>query len=197
MTPSEQKFLFALVRDALRSGSGNQIEAKRHDNKHIPTLRLFGYLKGNELTEGAFQQLFDTFELASCPYEIQQLADSFAIEICWRRPKGVIKDKLGSTGDGSSYRNLRTAFVSIGAKLETWYHEFGHVLFGCVKNNPEILALFKSLQKEAILIYPVVTQEQMRPVQHHLTNERVSPSPGRYMASSLSRVGSGLGAGLH
>jgi hypothetical protein len=72
-------------------------------------------------------------------------------------------------------------FVSGGAKLETWYHELGHVLFGCVKNNPDILMLFKSLQQEAASKYPFVSTEQMTPVQHHLTSEPVLPASGRYV----------------
>jgi hypothetical protein len=181
LTPSEQKLLFALVRDALHRGSGNQIEAKRRGNKHIPTLRSLGYLEGSELTEKAFQLLFQPYALAPSPSGVQQLADSFGIEICWRRPHGIIKAKLDRAGEGLSYRNLRTAFVSAGAQLETWYHEFGHILYGCVKNNPEILALFKTLQQEAVAAYPIVSQERMTPVQRAFTSELVSPSPGRYV----------------
>jgi hypothetical protein len=181
MTPSAQKFLFVLVRDALRRGSGDQILAKRHGNKHLPTLVSMGYVDGSELTERAFQRFFDTFDSASCPTEVHQLADSFGIEVRWKRPHGVIKDKLDCAGDGSSYRNLRTVFINDQAKLETWYHEFGHVLYGCIKNNADILALFKSLQHEATLTYPVVSREQMTPVQHHSTNQLVSPAPGRYV----------------
>ena len=76
MTPSQQKFLFVLVRDALRSES-DQIEAKRYASKHIPALRLLGYLNGDELTKLAYQELFSTFELLSCPTKVQYMADSF------------------------------------------------------------------------------------------------------------------------
>jgi hypothetical protein len=144
-------------------------------------LRLLGYLESEELTKRAFQEFFATFDLVHYPTEVQRLADSFAIEIHWRRPRGIIKDKLDSAGDGSSYRNLMTAFVGDSAKLETWYHEFGHILYGCIKNNPEILSLLKSLHQEAIARYPIVSQDQMRLVQHSITNELVLPSPGRYL----------------
>jgi hypothetical protein len=181
VTPSEQKFLFVLVREALRRGSGNEIEVNRLHKKHLPALRSLDFVTGSELTEKAFQKYFDTFEITSCPTEVQHLADSFEIAIRWRRPHGVVSNKLDRAGDGSAYRNLRTVFVKDGAKLETWYHEFGHILYGCIKNNPDILALFKRLQQQTILTCPVVLHDQMTPVQHHLTNELVSPSPGRYV----------------
>ena len=75
----------------------------------------------------------------------------------------------------------KTVFISDGAKLEAWYHELGHIIFGCVKNSPETWDLFKSLQQEAAAVYPVVTHEQMTPVQHPITNEPISPAPGQYV----------------
>jgi hypothetical protein len=42
-------------------------------------------------------------------------------------------------------------------------------------------ALFKSLQQKAVATYRVVSHEEMTPVQHRVTNELVSPSPGRYL----------------
>ena len=98
MTPSEKKFFFALICDAIRRGYGDQINATRADNKHVPRLRLLGYLDGDELTEIAFQRFFSTFELASCPSEIQLPADSFGAEIQWRRPRGVVKRKMDPAG---------------------------------------------------------------------------------------------------
>jgi hypothetical protein len=178
---SEDKFLFVLVRDVLHRRSGDQIDTKYQGNKHTPALRSFGYLKDMELTQKAFQRFFDTFGLVSCPNEIQQLANSLGVDVFWRRAHGVIEEQLDRAGDGSSFRNMRTVFVRDEAKLETWYHEFGHILYGCIKNNPEILILFQSLQQEATSTYPVVSQEEMTPVQHHLTNEPVSPLPGRYV----------------
>ena len=188
MTPSQQKFLFVLVRDALRSES-DQIEAKRYASKHIPALRLLGYLNGDELTKLAYQELFSTFELLSCPTKVQYMAGSFGIEILWRKPKGVIKDKLDRAGDGRCYRNLMTAFVNHGAKLETWYHEFGHILYGCIKNYPHVLESFNMLEQRAYATYPVVSHDEMPPVHHAVTNQEMLPSPGRYLLINKRYLG--------
>lgn len=181
MTPSERKFLFVIVRDALQRGSGNEIEPKRLGSKYLPVLRSLGFVEGSDLTRRAFEQLFTTFEPISCPNEVRQLTDSLGIEVYWKRPHGVIKSKFDSAGEGSAYRNLKTVFISDGAKLEAWYHELGHMIFGCVKNNSELWARFKALQQEATAVYPVVTHEQMTPVQHPVTNKPISPAPGQYV----------------
>ena len=180
MTPPEQKFLFVLVREVVCRGSGDQIEARRKRNKHIPGLRSLGYLEDENLTGMAFQEFFSTFELISCPTEVQQFVDSFGIEIHWRRPRGIIRNKLGQDR-GLSYRNALTVFIDDGSALETWYHEFGHILYGCIKNNASILEPFKLLQQEAVATYQIVSHEEMTPVQHPVTNHPVSPPPGRYV----------------
>lgn len=181
MNPSERKFLFVMVRDALQRRSGDQIEPKRLGNKHIPALRSLGYVKGNDLTRKAFEELFATFEPISCPSEIQQVVDSFGIEIVWRKPHGIMETNLDPAGEGSAYRNVKTIFIRPGARCEAWLHEFGHIVFGCVKNTPAIWELFKELQREAEAAYELVSHEQMTPVLHAVTRQPITPAPGKYM----------------
>jgi hypothetical protein len=136
---------------------------------------------GEELRGMAFQDFFEKFDLIPCPSAVRQMANGFGIEIPWRKPKGIIRCKLDAAGGGLSYRNQMTVFVRDGAKLETGYHESGHILFGCIRNDAEILALFMSLQQKAYAIYPVMSQEEMTPVQHPVTGCLALPAPGRYV----------------
>jgi hypothetical protein len=182
MTLSERKFLFVIVRDALQRRSGNQIEAKRRDNKHIPALRSLGYVEDNDLTRKAFEELFATFEPVSCPPEILQVVDSFGIEISWKKPQGIMERNLDAAGEGSAYRNLKTIFIRPEARREAWFHEFGHIVFGCVKNTPAIWELFKDLLREAQAAFEVVSHEQMTPVLHAVTREPDHTSAGEIHA---------------
>jgi hypothetical protein len=180
MTPSERKFLFVMVRDSLRRSS-DKIEARHESNKHLPTLRSLGYVKDDEVGEIAFQEYFDGYELVSCPTEMQRLLDLFKIEVQWRRPHGFIKDQFDTTGSGKAFPACRTVFIAYDATPQTWFHEFGHLLYWRLKNKPDLLEISKTLQEVALREYPVVTHEQMTLVIHPKTRDEVPPAPGRYI----------------
>jgi hypothetical protein len=89
--------------------------------------------------------------------EIQRLSEQFTIEVQWRRPHGFIKDQFDTTGSGKQFPALGTAFMKEDATPQTWYHEFGHVLYWRIKNNPELLERSKRLQETALREYPIMT----------------------------------------
>lgn len=179
--PGPSGFYTAVSSDGFRFSAPNVVPEGNGLEGTAPGAQSRVVATDNELTEAAFRKFFDDFELISCPTEIQRLSQNFKIEVEWRRPHGFIKDQFDPTGSGKAFPALRTVFIKEDATPQTWYHEFAHVLYWCIKNNAELLEISKRLQETALNEYPVVTHEQMTPVLHPKTRQEVPPAPGRYV----------------
>jgi hypothetical protein len=179
MTLSEQKVLIDPVRDAVIRGTGNFIGRRHVGHRYLPKLRTLGFLNGNELTKAAFLSYVETFEIVPCPMEVLNVVDSFELNVQFRKAEGVIKDRIDRSGGGLSYRNLATIFIGDFATIATWFHEVGHVLFGCIKHNAEIGIILTRLEREAKAHYPIVISTGNE-IAQRLDGARGTLPKGRY-----------------
>ena len=108
---SIRKFLIQLIEDRIERREGDTILAKWKNHKHIPVLRNLGFIDGPErLTEKAFLEFFDTYEIIPCPAPIQKTMEVLGItKVRWRRARGVLLKMMRRAQDRERYPRNRRA----------------------------------------------------------------------------------------